>query len=143
MGSERSLTDYIKGCEAKSFVWGSHDCLTFTNGAYRAMYGSGWADDWLGRYMIDGRPMRRDELRKEFGWSTIEDAIDAKLSRAGKYPPRGALVTTKHAQRWVTGVALGICVGHRGVFLSKEGVIYLPLDLIDNAWVKQNDEPSV
>lgn len=135
MGPERSLAAYLRHCDALSFEWGVHDCLTFTNGAFAAMYGRGWADDWLGRYMINGRPMRRDELRKEFGWATIEAAIDTKLSRSGKYPPRGALVTTKHAQRWVTGVALGICTGNRGTFLSKEGLIYLPIDLIENAWV--------
>lgn len=136
MGPFERLTAYIDDCESRSFVWGKHDCLTFTNGAYRAMYGAGWADDWLGRYMVDGRPMRRDELRKEFGWSTLEAAIDNRMDRV-KFPPRGALVTTKHAQRWVTGVAMGICTGTRGVFLSKEGVIYLPLDLIDNAWINK------
>ena len=141
MGPLERLTAYISDCENRSFEWGKHDCLTFTNGAYRAIYGNGWADDWLGRYMIDGRPMRRDELRKEFGWSTLEAAIDARLVRSGRYPPRGALVTTRHSQHWVTGVAMGICIGDRAVFLGKQGMIYLTLDLIDNAWV--NHEPSV
>ena len=135
MGSNERLTSYIKAVSDTPFVWGEHDCLTFTNGAYRAMYGSGWADDWLGRYMIDGRPMRRRELISEFGWSNMDAAIDTKLMRALS-PPRGALVTTKHAQRWVTGVALGICVGTRGVFLGKEGVIYMPLEHIEKAWIK-------
>lgn len=135
MGQIDRLNAYIKDAAHKSFAWGVHDCLTFTNGAYRAMYGVGWADDWLGRYMLDGRPMRRDELRKEFGWSTLEDAIDDRMQRV-QFPPRGALVTTKHAQRWVTGVAMGISIGTRGVFLLRQGVIYLPLNLIDNAWIK-------
>lgn len=135
MGPLERLNAYIKSAAHKDFAWGSHDCLTFTNGAYVAMYGKGWADDWLGRYMTDGRPMRRDELRKEFGWSSLEDAIDDRMQRV-EFPPRGALVTTKHAQRWVTGVAMGICIGTRGVFLAQQGVIYLPLNLIDKAWIK-------
>jgi hypothetical protein len=137
MGPFERLTAYISDCEGRSFEWGKHDCLTFTNGAYRAMYGKGWADDWLGRYMIDGRPMRRDELRKEFGWSTLEAAINERMVKSNKFPPRGALVTTKHARRWATGAALGICVGDRAVFLGDKGVIYLTLDLIDNSWVKE------
>lgn len=136
MGSIERLITYIEDCEGRSFEWGSHDCLTFTNDAYKAMYGKGWADDWVGRYMVDGRPMRRDELRKEFGWNTLNDAIDQRLTRSGKYPPRGALVTTKHSQRWVTGVALGICIGDRAVFLGKQGMLYLPLEMIESAWVK-------
>jgi len=135
MGPFERLTAYIRAAEDASFVWGEHDCLTFTNGAYRAMYGAGWAEDWLGRYMIDGRPMRRRELIAEFGWSNIDAAIDDKLTRVS-HPPRGALVTTKHAQRWVTGVALGVCIGARGVFLGKEGVIYMPTEYIEKAWIK-------
>ena len=135
MGPQERLTAYIKAVEDAPFVWGEHDCLTFTNSAYRAMHGVGWADDWLGRYMIDGRLMRRRELKSEFGWSNMDAAIDSKMTRA-LHPPRGAMVTTKHAQRWWTGVALGICIGTRGVFLGKQGVIYMPLEYIEKAWIK-------
>jgi hypothetical protein len=31
---------------------------------------------------------------------------------------------------------MGICTGSKGAFLDKVGVIYLPLDDIDGAWVK-------
>jgi len=134
MGPQERLTAYIRAIEGKSFEWGRHDCLTFTNGAYRAMHGVGWADDWLDRYMISGRPMRRRELMSEFGWPSLEAAIDAKMNRV-QFPPRGALVATDQAQRWVTGAALGICVGTRGVFLAKTGVIYLTLDAIKSAWI--------
>ena len=135
MGTHERLTSYIKAVSDAPFVWGKHDCLTFTNGAYRAMHGAGWADDWLGRYMIDGRPMRRRELIAEFGCSSLEAAIDKRMDRVN-FPPRGALVTTKQQQRWVTGVALGICVGTRGVFLGKQGVIYMPLEHIEKAWIR-------
>ena len=137
MGPQASLAEYIRDVDGRAFEWGVHDCLTFTNGAFVAMYGKGWADDWLGRYMIDGRVMRRRELIAEFGWNKVEPAIDTKLKRAGRYPPRGALVTSKHAQRWITGVAFGICTGARCVFLGKEDVIHMTLDLIDNAWVPE------
>ena len=137
MGQREILNDYLKSVKDKSFEWGKHDCLTFTNSAFRAMYGEGWADDWLGRYMEGSRIFRRDELRKEFGFSTFTCAVDNKLSRINHIPPLGALITTKKSQRWVIGVAMGICTGTKAVFLSKEGMLYLPLDYIHQAWVKE------
>jgi hypothetical protein len=59
------------------------------------------------------------------------------LKRVEYVPPLGALVTTKQASRWIIGVAMGICTGTKAVFLSKEGVLYLPLDYIHQAWVKE------
>lgn len=132
---QAGLNQYIRACEGRPFEWGVHDCLTFTNGAHKAMFGAGWADDWLGRYMIDGRPMRRDELKREFGFNSVQAAIDLRMTRVHCIPPKGALVTSDHVRRWVTGVALGICVGTRAAFLDKAGVIYLPIDETRDRWV--------
>jgi hypothetical protein len=133
---QTSLNDYIRACAARPFEWGVHDCLTFTNGAHRVLYGKGWADDWIGEYMIDGRPMRRDELRRKFGFNSVQAAIDLRLTRVQGIPPKGALVTSDHVRRWVTGVALGICVGTRAAFLDKAGVVYLPIDETRERWVR-------
>lgn len=137
MGTRESLNAYLAQVRDVPFAWGSHDCLTFTNNAFHAMYGKGWADDWLGRYMVDGRPMKRYELKKEFGFSNFINAVDTKLKRVDHVPPLGALVLTKQSQRWIIGGAMGICTGTKCVFLSKQGVLYLPLDAIEQAWIKR------
>lgn len=136
MGQRESLNAYLKEVRDIPFEWGSHDCLTFTNTAFHRMFGEGWADDWLGRYMVDGRPMRKSQLKREFKFSNFTDAVDDKLKRIDYVPPLGSLVTTKQAQRWVTGVAMGICTGTKCVFLSKQGVLHLPLDAIEQAWIR-------
>ena len=136
MGQREQLNAYLKRVRHTPFKWGVHDCLTFTNNAFHVMYGEGWADDWLGRYMVDGKTLRRRELILEFGYSDVSKAIDDRLKRIDYVPPLGALITTKQAQRWITGVAFGISAGSKGVFLSKEGVLYLPLDAIDQAWIR-------
>lgn len=136
MCTRTRLNEYLKSVREETFVWGQHDCLTFTNDAYRAMYGEGWADDWLGRYMDETKVFRRSELKKEFGYSNFENAVDDKLHRVPSVPPLGALVTTKKARKWVTGVAMGVCTGSKAVFLDKVGLTYLPLDDIDKAWVR-------
>jgi hypothetical protein len=136
MGPQERLNDYLKSVQDEPFAWGHHDCLTFTNTAFRVMHGTGWGDDLLGRYMTDrGRPMGRDQLRVEFGYWSFEAAVDDRLTRIGYVPPRGALVTTKHSQRWAIGVAMGISVGASAVFLSKQGLLYLPIEMIDKAWL--------
>jgi hypothetical protein len=136
MGPQERLNDYLKSVQDEPFAWGRHDCLTFTNTAFRVMHGKGWGDDLLGRYMTDrGRPMGRDQLRVEFGYWSFEAAVDDRLTRIGYVPPRGALVTTKHSQRWAIGVAMGISVGASAVFLSKQGLLYLPIEMIDKAWL--------
>jgi hypothetical protein len=137
MGPREILNDYLKSIKGKPFEWGVHDCLTFTNDAFREMYGEGWADDWLGRYMDGKRVLNKRELKAEFGHSVFERAVDLRLRRVHHVPPLGALVTTKRARRWVTGVALGICTGTKAVFLDKVGVLHLPLDDIDAGWIKQ------
>lgn len=136
MGQRESLNTYLKSVKDKKFQWGAHDCLTFTNDAFHAMYNEGWADDWLGRYMTRSQLLRSKELKREFGFTKFSDAVDQKLRRIDHVPPLGALVTTKYAQRWIIGVAMGICTGSKAVFLSKQGVLYLPLDVIHQAWVK-------
>jgi len=134
MGPRESLNGYLASVRDKSFKWGEHDCLTFTNGAYKAMYGAGWADDWLGRY---AQNLRRDKLKSEFGFNSFTAAVDSKLNRINYVPPLGALVTTKQSQRWIIGVAMGICTGQKAVFLSKKGMLFLPLDYIHQAWIKE------
>ena len=133
-GYQQRLTDYLKSVQTRDFQWHTWDCLQFTNEAWRAMHGTGWADDWLGRYTAGGKYMRADELRAEFGFETIQDAIASKLSPLSGVPPRGALVATDHESFLVIGVALGVAIGHRAAFVGKGGVITLPIDQISGAW---------
>ena len=137
MAARERLNRYLNDMRGKPFSWGQHDCLTFTNNAFHAMYGRGWADDWLGRYMEGNRVFSRKELIKEFGYSDFTKAVDKKLQRVDNIPPLGALVTTKESQRWIIGVAMGICTGTKAVFLSKEGLLFLPVGYIHQAWVKE------
>ena len=92
-------------------------------------------DDWIGRYMRDGEPMLPSRLRVEFGSISFDDAIEERLDPVLHVPPRGALCATKRAERWYIGYALGISVGTKAAFISRQGVLYLPLDDVIKAWV--------
>lgn len=135
MGSQKQLNDYLREVKDKPFRWGEHDCFTFSNAAFQAYHGFGYADDWLGRYMKDGEPMLPSRLRVEYGAIDFDEAIETKLQPISYTPPRGALVATKKAERWYIGYALGISVGIKAAFLSARGVLYLPLEDVTKAWV--------
>ncbi len=139
MGPEKQLTAYLKEVANRPFEWGVHDCLTFTNTAWHRMHGHGWGDDLLERYMRDGKPLGRDAMREEYGVNALEDLLDARLAKVDHIPPAGALIATRQARRWVTGVALGICTGRRGAFVGAEGLVFMPLTDIENGWVNPNE----
>lgn len=132
MGPQSSLNQYLREVADKPFRLGRHDCLTFTNEAWRRMYGYGWADDWIGRYMS---ARSQDDLRAEFGFDTFEEAIDKKLKRTNHLPPRCALVMGAGETGWLTGRALGLCVGINSAFLSNSGVVYVSTADIASAWI--------
>lgn len=131
-----ALNEYIRKMRDVPFQWHTNDCFMFTNNAYHAMYGEGWADDWVGKYTKDGMYLKRDELRKVFQADTLCEAIDRKMTRIDYIPPRGALVTCDRARRWVIGEALGIAIGTKAIFLSDKGVISQQIDFIKSAWIK-------
>jgi hypothetical protein len=133
MGKISRLNEYLSEVCDVPFEWGVHDCFTFTNGAWKAMYGQGWADDWVGRYMIEGKPMRRGELRKTFRFGGIDAALRSRLTPYDR-PVLGSLVTTNKSQRWMIGVAMGISLGSRCVFLSKDGLIKLNAEDVQSSW---------
>lgn len=129
----KGLNSYIRQNKDKPFKFRVHDCLTFTNDIWEILYGHKWSEDWLGRYRAFTRP---EALKKEYEFNSLEEGIDSKLQRYEGIPPRGALVITSNAKNWSTGKAMGIAVGQSAIFLSDTGIINLPIEQIDMAWVE-------
>ena len=140
-GSIKALHAFLREVANRPFEWGVWDCLIFTNTAFRRMYGTGWGDDLAGRYMDAGRPLTRFQLRREYGYQNVEDALSERLSQAYNVPPRGALVVGSSGviQARYMGVGFGISVGSNAAFLSESGVVYYPIEYIDSAWVRNDD----
>ena len=103
------------------------------------MDGEGWADDLLNRYMANGAPMTRVQIRREYGYESLEDMLADRLERSFDVPPRGALVTSSETflNAGYLGSGFGISVGSSAAFLSDTGVVYYPIEYIDSAWVRQ------
>ena len=142
MGPQNRISElhlFLKQVKDRPFEWGVWDCLIFTNEAFRRMDGEGWADDLLNRYMINGAPMTRVQIRREYGYENLEDMLTDRLERSYDVPPRGALVTSSETflNAGYLGSGFGISVGSSAAFLSDTGVVYYPIEYIDSAWVRQ------
>ena len=135
MGPSQRINDYIRSVRREPFRWGHHDCLIFSNTAFKLYHGFGYADDWLGRYMNGDDPLLPSKLKQEFKADSFDEAVADKVQEISYTPPKGALVATLRAERWAVGYSLGICVGIKNAFLSRGGVIYLPMDDIEKAWI--------
>lgn len=132
-----ALNEYLDSKRHSEFVWGKNDCLTFSNDAFHAMYGEGWCDDWLGRYMRGKNLVTNEQLKVEFGFDSLEEGLATKLKKIEYVPPRGALVTMKAPRRFLLGQSFGISDGTRAVFLMNKGLLYHPIQNISGAWVKE------
>ena len=135
MGPRERLNDYLNSVRDIPFQWGKFDCLIFTNNAFKAMHGEGWADDWLNRYMEGSRVLRRSELRKEYKQNQFIPAIDKKLKRIDYVPPLGALLASDREIRFSVGYVLGVSVGSKACYLGKDGLIWKPFETVSYAWV--------
>jgi len=133
--SER-LNTYIDDVRDLRFQWGANDCLTFSNTAHEAMTGAQFAPDWSGQYKTAHTAKKwYKALLDEQGFETIVEAIDARLVRLDVVlPPRGSIVGRAEGASGVTEIALGVCVGETVAFISREGVVFLPVQDGDIFW---------
>jgi hypothetical protein len=135
--TKQQFFDYIESVRHKPFVWGSHDCLTFTNNACRILTGKGYADDWVGSYS-DARSAFRwyKGLLKDYGFENIVDATDGRLSRIKSIaPPFGSLVARPHITASnVTDVAFGVAVSKKVAFVDEQSLVFLTATQDDIFW---------
>lgn len=132
---------YLDEIKDKRFRWGKHDCFTFTNEAWRRMYGAPWADaHWTGSYLDPyALPVTVADLRARFpAYRDVAAAVDLRLRRVPYTPPRGALVAVETGEgSHRLGLAFGIVTGVHAAFLAARGVRYVHIEDITHAWVNR------
>jgi len=132
----QALNNYLAETARHRFKWGELDCLIFSNNAFHAIYGEGWCDDWIGRYMNKKTPKKHTQLKEEFGFDTLFDGVSSKLTRIDYIAPFGALVTAPVSRRYLNGEAFGISNGSKAIFKMNRGLFFYPLDKVSGAWIR-------
>jgi len=135
-GWEIRLAEYVAEHASRPPEIGVHDCLTFANGAARAMTGKGFADDWIGHY-LDERAVLvpRAVLQEVFGYRRLHLALSARLPRVER-AVRGAIVGTHRAAYPSLGtrLALGVSVGNALAYVGTDGLAMVKPTEFDYAW---------
>lgn len=123
----------IKSYQLAGFEWGKHDCCLFVSDAIVAMVGRDPASEFRGKYDS-----------KESGYALLEQLYQGGVKQMAEriademgFP----VIALTHAQRGDVGLrndpageTLGLCLGSRWGFLTEEGMRYLPVDIITQAW---------
>lgn len=134
-----SLLRYIDSQRGKSFQLGSHDCFTFTNGAWKEVYGHGYADDFIGTYDGLGPKAFANNMVNHFGSANLEEAFDSRWTRSSiDELDRGGIVLSATEDRYYTRHAIGIKTSPvRAVFVGAEDLVYKPLNDCFGGWICQ------
>lgn len=135
----KELNQFIRDNKDRPFKWGEWDCLIFTNEAWKAMYGFGWADDWLGRYYKQKehnlQTLTREQLKQEYGFNTLSEAVSTKLQKIDTFPPLGSLVATNKVKGFSFDYGFGISMGTKAALLSRHSVIFHPIETVSMKWI--------
>lgn len=130
-----NLSEYLQGCEKKSFKWGVFDCAIFAGGACQAVYGTNPL-----KLLESGYKGKTSGLRliSELGDGSLWGACESVLKKYGmELAPRnfaqaGDIVgALNHENLEMLGVMedLGTCT-----FASTGGLARLPLASVEKRW---------
>jgi len=119
------LSNYIN--KDHSFDWLSHNCALFAAGGVECQTGIDFAKDYKGPKTKAGMIKR---LKRVAG--NVEDAVTKELGEPinVKMAKRGDVVSCETE----FGLALGLCVGSKAVFLNEDGKVFFPLKICRKAW---------
>lgn len=123
------LMTLIDMARIRPFIWGLHDCPTFTFETRMILTGGeDTAALWRGRYTT---ALGGERVMRRLGWSSLED-----MGRALLGEPRPAVLLAQRGDIVLadTGLGFGICIGSTAVGMAPEGLVVVPLTSCQLAW---------
>jgi hypothetical protein len=126
---ERLLIEAVDTARAQPFVWGLHDCSTFSFQTRMALTGGeDFADLWRGRYTT---ALGSERVMRRLGWASIEAMGCALLGE-----PRPTVLLAQRGDIVLadTGLGFGVCNGATAVGMAPEGFVTVPLTFCRLAW---------
>lgn len=124
-GWESLLAAHIAEARAKSFEWGTHDCVLWSAGWISKVTGEDLATDWQGAYRTEEEAQA---VLESLGFNNTSELADHYLEATPvSMAKRGDLMLHPSG-------SLGICDGVFAFFVTKEGVLRLEFTKCLRAW---------
>lgn len=120
------LAAEIEAARARPFMWGEHDCASWTFAVAARLQGQP-DPDWIGTYDSQFSALRR--LREATHVQALSGMGDAILGQALGTPllaQRGDVVFSRGA--------FGICIGRDSVHVGEAGLVAVPMTEAERAW---------
>lgn len=127
--SAKEFNKYIELKSNEPFKWGTNDCIQFTINGLEAQ--SKPVPEPLRSFVYQSELGALKALRKALSEYEVEDLpslLDILFERTTILPERGSIVGKRAIKDTTTGYLLGFVDGRHGVFVNKEGLVFLPLD---------------
>ena len=132
---EQALAVYIEECRHVPFAWGSHDCVTFADGACLVQNSKGFASDWLGKYSTASEAVRFFKQRMKAGnYHGPIAAMNIRMKRGQGFPSRGSIVA-RESEGQCTGFVLGVAISTKVAFVGDNGLEFSPIVPSDVWWI--------
>lgn len=126
-GWEVILAAEIEAAQRLPFVWGAHDCATWTFDLVALLRGTASAADaWRGRYRT---ALGAERVMRRLGWPTMEAGGRALLGA-----PLDTPLLARRGDVVLCDGAFGICTGARAALLAPDGLTMRPLRDCALAW---------
>lgn len=117
------LMEYLRNKAKSEFDEVNNHCVQFTNDCWEIYYGFPYCEKY-----------NKMSRMSEAGFTEPLDLFDSVLERSEK-PQEGHLVAiSSDRDTQLHGLAIGFCVGDLSVFLSTNGVKYIPTKRVEFSW---------
>lgn len=129
------LATYLETQRVNRFKWGRNDCMTFVDGALRAQGRRGLPSGWIGGYSTaKGAVKHYRRLLATTGHDSIIDAMDHLYDRAITLYPSDGDIAARPAVGDVLGLAFGVAINGRLLFLNENGLTDQNVTACDLFW---------
>ncbi len=132
------MAKVLNNCRGVSFAWGSHDCALFACDVAQSVCDIDFAEGLRDHYET---PLGAARTLKRFAGGGLEEAAE-KIARHHDCPEvipltaqRGDIILAEVLiSDGLLSDSLGVCLGERVAFATKQGFTQLPLTKARRAW---------
>ena len=125
-GWENRLEELVQSKRNQPFSWADNNCMGFVAQAQKTITGETDFPE-----VLDNLKSKNNALKLVLKNGSLTDWVNKHLEQIPiTMARRGDIVDIETCE----GPAMGLCIGHKAVFLGQNGLEYIPLTFLIRAW---------